>query len=231
MSTGYYDAHGIWHYGEDDLLAPGGEFSALLNKLADSLPDGIDSMLDAKILELEADPNDAIVKALVLDDSTPSETRTALDAVVALGVADYLDNLPILRMGRSAATPTVQSSDWTNVAATANWIEQQRVGFAAYANGVTIPATGIYRVTHALAAVAAGNGIVGGISINKSTTPFYTDLRAFGGGMAVGGLNAYTSTAVLALTAGDVLRVHGLANTGTFTLAASLGQLVVERIR
>jgi len=81
MALGHYDDNGIWIYGEDDAAAPGGEFSAMLNKLAESLSPGITNIVNRRVTELEADPNDAVVAALVATDGTG--TRDAITTLAA----------------------------------------------------------------------------------------------------------------------------------------------------
>ncbi len=166
MSTGYFDAHGFYHYGEDDAAAPGGEFSAMLNMAADAIPAGVASLVDQKVIELGADPNDGIVKALILDDTTPSETRTALEAVILDVVA--ANPLPAAVLAKSTSQ-SLAAATATAVSWNLNLADPAGLHYVGTPTRIVATAAGIYEIsTQIYIAATTGYGSIYG-RVNGST--------------------------------------------------------------
>ncbi|HWL59287.1 MAG TPA: hypothetical protein VNQ48_00180 [Microbacteriaceae bacterium] len=233
MATGYTDAHGFYHYGEDDAAAPGGEFSAMLNMAADAIPVGVASLVDEKVLELAADPNDALVKALIEDDTTPSQTRTALDGILEPldDRVHALESPPLLRMVRSSATPTITTGGIRSVAGDTNWVQAERVGFATYTSGIVIPASGVYRISYGL--FLTGGAGFSGVTINSAAPVSDSELKIYRANASIGGgTQQITPNGAedMTLAAGDVLRLFLVPLAG-LTLVADQGFFAAERVR
>ena len=138
------------------------------------------------------------------------------------------------RVVRSSSTPSVASGSYTNISANANWSTTapaaQNEGFAAYSDGWTIPATGVYRVSFSLANV--GNiGTLSGVSVNKSSGIAYTDLFGLVSADPVGAVTAPVSSFEQHFTIGDVLRLFAYGDGGSPSLTASRGAFSVTWVR
>jgi len=137
------------------------------------------------------------------------------------------------RVSRSAVTPIISSAAYTNISATANWSTTepvaQNVGFATYADGWTIPRTGIYLVNWSLAVNTTG--LLAGITLDKSTGVTVDDFRLIATGALVQGVSAASSSGQLYLTSGQVLRLFAIASAGGATARASLGQFSLTWLR
>lgn len=137
------------------------------------------------------------------------------------------------RAVRAAITVSVASADYTNVSANANWSTAAPVGeaegFSAYANGWTVPVSGVYELSWALATTSTS--LVGGITVNKSSLVNYTDFKAIDSAPLSGGLCGAGASEPVYLVAGDVLRLYAIAGSGTATLAANLGHFSARLIK
>lgn len=69
--------------------------------------------------------------------------------------------LPFARVQRSNTAFTIPSGAYSNLSLTTYWTEQTRRNVAPFANGFTIPITGIYRVTATLAAFSGTSLLAG----------------------------------------------------------------------
>lgn len=128
----------------------------------------------------------------------------------------------IARAVRTSTTPTISNSVFTDLSATANWVttgQGQVDGFAAYSNGWTVPVAGVYEVFYEL---VANQAFVAGFSVNNAT-PAVTDLLGLASPGAVQGYAAAVCCRQYRLTAGQVIRVFGLAGAGGTVLRANQG--------
>ena len=143
-------------------------------------------------------------------------------------------NVPMGRVVRSSATPSVASGSYTDISGNANWStatpDARNEGFAAYSNGWTIPASGLYRVS--FSTVNTGNvGILSGVSVNKSSGIGYTDLLGIISTAPVGTVTGATGSFEQHFTVGDVLRLFAYGGGGSPSLTASMGAFSVTWVR
>lgn len=134
-------------------------------------------------------------------------------------------------MRRSAAVGNIASASYTNISPSTFWTEASRLGFNVYANGVTIPFSGIYRVSYTLATTAIA--CIAGITINKSASVNLNDLECASAGGLAQGLSIASCSVEITLNANDVIRLFAIANTGTasWRVEPALSVFQVEYIR
>lgn len=134
-------------------------------------------------------------------------------------------------MRRTASAGNVSNASYTDLSGTAFWAESNRIGFAAYANGVTVPFTGIYRVSFTIATTT--NPVIAGVTVNKNAAVGITDLEIATGSGVAQGIAVASSSAEIKLSAGDVLRLYAIANSAitAWRTEANLSVFQVEFIR
>lgn len=134
-------------------------------------------------------------------------------------------------MRRSAAVGNIVSASYTNVSPATFWTEANRLGFNAYADGATIPFSGIYRISYTLTTTATA--CVVGVTINKNASVTLGDLECVSASGVAQGLGVASCSAELVLQANDVVRLYAIANTGTapWRVEPSLSVFQVEYIR
>lgn len=134
---------------------------------------------------------------------------------------------PRIGMRRSSTSGTVSSTVYTDLSASSFWVEEFRDGFGAYSAGITVPVTGVYEVSYT---ITAQQGVLAGVTINKSTGVSVADLVAVATSTPVQGIATATASRKIALTGGDVLRLFGIASAvgGVWRTETGLSSFQVE---
>lgn len=118
---------------------------------------------------------------------------------------------PRIGMSRAATAATISNTVYQDLSAGANWTEAFRSEFDAYADGIVVPVSGTYIVSYA---VTASLAFLAGVTVNKPTGVALTDLRVPATGSLVQGVAVATTSQLMSLTAGDKIRLFGIAGAG-----------------
>lgn len=150
---------------------------------------------------------------------------TTLDAdMVHDGSGYYVARARIRgRVARSATATTFPSSGYTNVAPNTFWTADVAQGIAAYDGGWTVPLTGRYMVSYE---VSAGGAFLAGLTVNYSGASPLLFLKQTASPVQT--IATTTVAGTLKLTAGDVVRLYLLADSGNPAWTAGVGFFAIE---
>lgn len=143
----------------------------------------------------------------------------ATGALYLRGASAWGSTSPGIGMRRTATGGTV-STTYTDLSANTFWTESFRDGFGVYSNGITVPISGVYRISYSVASIS---GVLCGVTINKGAGVALADLNAASTGTLVQGVAVSATSAELKLTAGDVIRLYGIAQGGGATWRTEAG--------
>jgi hypothetical protein len=134
---------------------------------------------------------------------------------------------PRIGMRRSTQTGTVSSSVYTDLSASSFWVEEYRSDMPEYSGGITVPASGVYEISYTVSAV---QGLLVGVVVNKSTGISVADLKLVATSTTVQGVATASTSGKVALSAGDVVRLFGIAGAAgaTWRTDAGLSSFQVE---
>lgn len=134
---------------------------------------------------------------------------------------------PRIGMRRSSSAGTVSNTVYTDLSSNTFWVEEFREGFATYSGGITIPASGVYEVSYT---VTAQQGVLAGVTVNKSTGVSIADLFAVATSTLVQGVATATASRKIKLNGGDVVRLFGIASAagGVWRTEAGLSSFQAE---
>lgn len=127
------------------------------------------------------------------------------------GASGWLSTTPGIGMRRSTSATVIGSQpNYTNLSPNTFWTQNYRDGFDAYANGIIIPVSGVYRVTYSIATSA---DILAGITVNKDTGVAITDLQAPASSETAQGVAIAATSVEIPLTAGNIVRLFAIPGT------------------
>lgn len=181
-----------------------------------------------------ADVGNRIVRANLAALNAYAFKRAGLEGVALDTGAAYMHDgtgwtaqSPRIGMRRSTQTGAISNTVYTDLSSSSFWVEEYRTKIAAYSGGITIPATGVYEVSYTISAI---QGILAGITVNKSTGIAVGDLQLVATSTTVQGVATASTSGKLALNAGDVLRLFSIAGAAgaTWRTEAGLSSFQVE---
>lgn len=129
------------------------------------------------------------------------------------GTAWLASSGPGILMRRGATAGNIVTASYTAIYASTFWVEENRLGFVAYANGATIPLSGIYRVSYGVATTT--EGILAGVAVNLTTVGTLAQLELVSSSALAKGNASAVASGELKLVAGDVLRMFAIAHSST----------------
>lgn len=134
-------------------------------------------------------------------------------------------------MRRSAAVGNISSASYTALSDGSFWTEENRKGFAAYANGVVVPVAGVYRVSYGISTTSIG--AIAGVTVNDSVVTNFTELSLPGSSGVAGGVAIVAVSGELVLAASDIIRLFAIASSGTASWRVEPGSswIQVEYVR
>lgn len=130
------------------------------------------------------------------------------------------------RQKRSATGGSI-GAGYTILSGNGLWANDQRYGLDAYDNGWKAPVTGRYRISYE-ARCNTGVAVMFGVTVNYSgNTP---TLQLLSTAQPVQSIAGATVAGEIRLNANDVVRLYGLATSGTITWLNDVGYFSIEWI-
>lgn len=129
------------------------------------------------------------------------------------------------RVTRADTSISMSTSAWVDTSPNANWSADTARGITPYNNGWVIPVSGRYQISYELRASGAFGA---GVSVNLPT-PSTTDVFLAMSAASIQGVIGFASNSgVFTLTAGDVVRLLAIRDSGTPSLSGLAGYWSVE---
>jgi hypothetical protein len=147
------------------------------------------------------------------------------------GASSWLSTTVGIGMRRSGTATTIGAPPaYTNLSPNTFWTENFRDGFAAYANGITIPVSGVYRIAYT---ITTNTPILAGITVNKDSAVTYLDYQAPSSSVAAQGFSVAAASVEIPLLANQIIRLFAIPASGnpTWQTVAGLSAFQASFVR